>query len=51
MVFLTLAVMGVAHAETKKVCHDVKKGNKTVQQCKNIKIHKKFDGTPVPTKK
>jgi len=46
----------VAHAEdvkpeTKKVCHDVQKNGKTVQQCKEIKVHKKLEGTEVPVKK
>jgi hypothetical protein len=37
--------------ETKKVCHDtVVKGNK-VQQCKMVKVHKKFEGTKIPPKK
>lgn len=50
-----------AEAETKKVCHDkidsktgkpVKKADgSTVQDCKNIKVHKKLEGTEVPTKK
>jgi hypothetical protein len=51
-----------AHAEgkTKTVCQDVKrkdgqvmrdKAGKPVQECKKIKVHKKFEGTEVPTKK
>jgi hypothetical protein len=35
-------------AETKKVCKTNAKGKEV---CKNIKIHKKFDGTKVPDKK
>ena len=38
-----------AHAEVKKVCHIDAKTKKEV--CKNIKVHKKVDGTPVPVKK
>lgn len=38
-------------AETKKVCHTEKdRKNKEVQVCKEIKIHKKLDGTKVPPK-
>jgi hypothetical protein len=40
-----------AHAatEVKKVCHPDAKTKKEV--CKNVKVHKKVDGTPVPVKK
>jgi hypothetical protein len=62
VVGLVLAVALPSYAvETKKVCHDkldkagkVVKGKdgKIVQQCKNIKIHKKLDGAEsVPVKK
>jgi hypothetical protein len=44
----------VAHAaETKKACvmqKDQKTG-KEKEVCKEIKVHKKLDGTPVPEKK
>jgi len=51
-----------AEAETKQVCHDKldkagkpvvdKKTGKTAQDCKNIKIHKKLEGSDVvPVKK
>ena len=39
-----------AATTTKQVCHDVTVKGKKVQQCKNVKIHKKFKGTPIPTK-
>ena len=49
-----------AQAETTKVCVDVKdkagqvvkdkKGN-VKQNCKEMKVHKKLEGTEVPTKK
>jgi hypothetical protein len=43
-------VMGtVSAAETKRVCHTDPKTKKEV--CKNVKIHKKLEGTPVPAKK
>jgi hypothetical protein len=35
-----------AEAEVKKVCHDVN----GKQVCKNVKVHKKVEGTPVPEK-
>jgi hypothetical protein len=54
----------LAHAETKtktkQVCKDVvgkdgkavkNKDGTTKQACKTIKVHKKLEGTPVPTKK
>ena len=38
-------------AETKKVCHEQKDNKgKTVQVCKEVKVHKKLDGTKVPPK-
>ncbi len=37
--------------ETKKVCNTQKdKKGKEVQVCKEVKIHKKLDGTKVPPK-
>ena len=35
--------------ETKQVCHERVVKGKKVNQCKTIKVHKKFDGTKVPT--
>ena len=35
-----------AEAEVKKVCHEVN----GKQVCKNVKVHKKIEGTPVPEK-
>jgi hypothetical protein len=45
-------VNAYAAAETKKVCHEEtdKKGKKK-EVCKNVKVHKKLEGTPVPDKK
>jgi hypothetical protein len=38
-------------AETKKVCNKQKDNKgKEVQVCKEVKIHKKLDGTKVPPK-
>lgn len=39
-------------AETKKVCIDKtdQKTKKTVQECKEVKVHKKLEGTKVPPK-
>jgi hypothetical protein len=38
-------------AEEKKVCHEVIKKGKKVQECKTIKVHKKLEGTAIPEKK
>jgi hypothetical protein len=38
-------------AETKKVCNAQKdKKGKEVQVCRDVKVHKKLDGTKVPPK-
>lgn len=60
MVILTSLSLAVYAAETKKVCVDkmtndgkvVKdKAGKPVQECKEMKVHKKLEGTKVPEKK
>ena len=45
--------LGVMAAEKEKVCIDVKdaKTGKTKQECKEVKKHKKLEGTKVPEKK
>lgn len=57
---LTIAVLCVGYAyaedvkpEVKKVCIDQKdaKTGKTKQVCKDVKQHKKLEGTEVPVKK
>jgi hypothetical protein len=35
--------------KTKRVCHDEQQGSKTVSVCKTVKVHKKLEGTVVPT--
>ena len=42
-----------AEAETKKVCLKQKdaKSGKEKEVCKNIKVHKKLEGTKIPDKK
>jgi len=40
-----------AEAEVKKVCHEQDKNGKKVQVCKNVKVHKKLEGTDIPEKK
>lgn len=63
-VFSLIVALGLAFgafaAETQKVCVDklgkdgqpVKdKAGKVVQACKEMKVHKKLEGTPVPEKK
>ena len=55
----TQLVLAEPH-ETKKVCVDVKqngkevkdpKTGKTKQSCKEVKVHRKLEGTKVPEKK
>ena len=63
-IFAFILMLGLAFgafaAETQKVCVDklgkdgqpVKdKAGKVVQTCKEMKVHKKLEGTPVPEKK
>jgi hypothetical protein len=47
------AVNTAQAAETKKACVTQKdpKTGKEKEVCKDIKVHKKLDGTPVPEKK
>lgn len=48
-VVLTFGVITLANAaETKRVCKEDPKTKKEV--CKDIKVHKKLEGTPVPEK-
>ena len=51
-VFASLFLIFQIHAaETKKVCNKQKDSKgKEVQVCKEVKIHKKLDGTKVPPK-
>lgn len=47
-----LSAPTVYAAETKKVCIDQKqKDGKNKQVCKDVKVHKKLEGTPVPPAK
>jgi hypothetical protein len=57
---ITILALNVAMAETKKVCVDVKdKEGKVVkdangnpkQNCKEMKVHEKLEGTKIPDKK
>ena len=57
---ITLVVPAHAETKTKEVCKDVvgkdgktvkNKDGTTKQACKTIKVHKKLEGTEVPTKK
>ena len=51
-VFASLLLIFQIHAaETKKVCNKQKDSKgKEVQVCKEIRVHKKLDGTKVPPK-
>ena len=60
MTALSFSVFAAETAETKKVCverlgKDGKvvfgKDGKPLQDCKNMKVHKKLEGTKVPEKK
>jgi len=57
MKYLIAAVLSLAMTtsyaggETKKVCRAEQKNGKKVQVCKTIKVHKKLEGTKVPTGK
>jgi len=55
----SLSTVAVADAEVatapvakfKQVCKDVKdKKGKVIQQCKKVRVHKKFEGTAIPVK-
>jgi len=48
--FIAVGLITVANAagETKRVCKTDEKTKKEV--CKDIKVHKKLEGTPVPDK-
>ena len=58
---MALSGQAMAEGETKKVCVDVKdkagkvvndaKTGKPKQSCKEMKVHKKLEGTKVPEKK
>ena len=48
--FSMLSNSHAATTQTKRVCHDVVVKGKKVKQCKNVKIHQKFKGTPIPAK-
>ncbi len=45
-----LATCSVA-AETKRICHDKEVKGKMTKVCKDVKVHKKLEGTKVPEKK
>jgi hypothetical protein len=51
IVAITLLSTNVYATETKKVCHDKEVKGKTVQVCKDVKVHEKLEGTKVPVKK
>jgi hypothetical protein len=48
LVLVAFVGTAVASAEVKKVCHEDAKTKKEV--CKNVKTHKKVEGTKVPEK-
>jgi hypothetical protein len=50
IVLSLLLVFNIHAGETKKVCNAEKRQGKEVQVCREVKIHKKLDGTKVPPK-
>jgi hypothetical protein len=59
VLLVAFSSVAVAEVQTKEICKDKKtasgevvkgKDGKPVQVCKKVKIHKKHEGTPVPTK-
>ena len=48
VIAVVFATSTMAAGETKRVCHADPKTKKEV--CKNIKVHKKVEGTKVPEK-
>lgn len=44
---IALVALSAQAVETKKVCHDKVVKGKTVEQCKTIKVHKRFEGTKI----
>jgi hypothetical protein len=48
IIAVVFATSTIAASETKRVCHTDPKTKKEV--CKNIKVHKKVEGTKVPEK-
>lgn len=51
LILASVAFTTYAAAVEKKVCHEVIKKGKKVQECKTIKVHKKLEGTAIPEKK
>jgi hypothetical protein len=49
VIAFSLITLATAAGETKRVCKKDEKTKKEV--CKDIKVHKKLEGTPVPEKK
>jgi hypothetical protein len=48
IIAVVFATSSMAASETKRVCHPDPKTKKEV--CKNVKVHKKVEGTKVPEK-
>jgi len=52
MAFVSMNVVHATPLEVKKVCETTKDAKgKEKQVCKDVKIHKKLEGTPLPEKK
>lgn len=52
LLILTFAFATCSVAEeTKRICHDKEVKGKMTKVCKDVKVHKKLEGTKVPEKK
>ena len=52
MAFVSMNVVHATPLEVKKVCETTKDAKgKEKQVCKDVKVHKKLEGTPLPEKK
>ena len=51
LIILTFSFNVFAEYQTKKVCHDKEVKGKMTKVCKDVKVHKKLEGTKVPEKK
>ena len=51
LVILTFSFNVFAEYEMKNVCHDKEVKGKMTKVCKDVKVHKKLEGTKVPEKK
>lgn len=51
LIIPTLSFSAEVSDKTKQICKEVNKNGKSTKECKTIKVHKKLEGTKVPTDK